>query len=157
MVLAGAGAVAWAGCWRLGRFGAVPARRLYGGEYPGRGAGAALGLLQLPFYFGVLILVQLLASQNRYRLMSGIAVANFALKAALNAVLAPRMGAAGIMLATSLMYLLSFACYLAVALRRAEPKRPIECPPFNAPPARSACCCSFIRCTAAAPSGWPWT
>ena len=114
------------------------------------------GLLQLPFYFGVLILVQLLASQNRYRLMSGIAVANFALKAALNAVLAPRMGAAGIMLATSLMYLLSFACYLAVALRRAEPERPTECPPFKAPPAR-ACCCSFIRCTAAAPSGWPWT
>ena len=26
----------------LGRFGAVPARRLYGGEYPGRGAGALL-------------------------------------------------------------------------------------------------------------------
>ena len=123
MVLAGAGAVALAGCWRPGRFGVVPARRLYGGEYPGRGAGAALGLLQLPFYFGVLILVQLLASQNRYRLMSGIAVANFALKAALNAVLAPRMGAAGIMLATSLMYLLSFACYLAVALRRAEPEK----------------------------------
>ena len=38
------------------------------------------------------------------------------------------MGAAGIMLATSLMYLLSFACYLAVALRRAGPERmPIEC------------------------------
>ncbi|MGY6273321.1 murein biosynthesis integral membrane protein MurJ [Achromobacter denitrificans] len=80
------------------------------------------GLLQLPFYFGVLILVQLLASQNRYRIMAAIAVGNFALKAALNTVLAPRMGAAGIMLATSLMYVLSFACYLAVALRRAEPK-----------------------------------
>lgn len=79
------------------------------------------GLLQLPFYFGVLILVQLLASQNRYRVMAAIAVANFALKAVLNTVLAPRMGAAGIMLATSLMYLLSFACYLAVAMRKAEP------------------------------------
>ena len=32
------------------------------------------------------------------------------------------MGAAGIMLATSLMYLLSYACYLVVALRRAEPQ-----------------------------------
>ena len=91
----------------------------------------------------MLILVQLLASQNRYRLMSGIAVANFALKAALNAVLAPRMGAAGIMLATSLMYLLSFACYLAVALRRAD-ERPIECPPFNAPPAARAAVHSFV-------------
>jgi len=80
------------------------------------------GLLQLPFYFGVLILVQLLASQNRYRVMAAIAVANFALKAVLNTVLAPRMGAAGIMLATSLMYLLSFACYLAVAMRKPEPK-----------------------------------
>src|SRR3546814_7894339 len=39
------------------------------------------GLLQLPFYFGVLILVQLLASQNRYRIMAAIAVANFAVKA----------------------------------------------------------------------------
>jgi peptidoglycan biosynthesis protein MviN/MurJ (putative lipid II flippase) len=80
------------------------------------------GLLQLPFYFGVLILVQLLASQNRYRVMAAIAVGNFALKAVLNTVLAPRMGAAGIMLATSLMYVLSFACYLAVALRKAEPR-----------------------------------
>ncbi len=78
------------------------------------------GLLQLPFYFGVLILVQLLASQNRYRLMAIIAVANFALKAVLNTVLAPQMGAAGIMLATSLMYALSFVCY-AVAAGRALP------------------------------------
>lgn len=75
------------------------------------------GLLQLPFYFGVLILVQLLASQNRYRIMALIAVANFLLKAVLNAVLAPRMGTEGIMLATSLMYFLSFVCYTAVALR----------------------------------------
>ena len=80
------------------------------------------GLLQLPFYFGVLILVQLLASQNRYRIMAAIAVANFALKAVLNTVLAPRMGAAGIMLATRPHVLLSFACYLAVALRKAEPR-----------------------------------
>uniref|UniRef100_UPI0035DE5359 hypothetical protein n=1 Tax=Streptomyces virginiae TaxID=1961 RepID=UPI0035DE5359 len=91
----------------------------------GANANATLGyasrLLSL-FYFGVLILVQLLASQNRYRIMSAIAVGNFALKAGLNMVLAPRMGAAGIMLATSLMYLLSYACYLVVALRRVEPQ-----------------------------------
>lgn len=79
------------------------------------------GLLQLPFYFGVLVLVQLLASQNRYRIMSVIAVANFALKAAMNIVLAPRMGVTGIMLATSLMYALSFACYALVALRMPVP------------------------------------
>src|SRR5690606_577761 len=54
------------------------------------------GLLQLPFYFGVLVLVQLLASQNRYRIMAFIAVANFALKALMNYLLAPIMGTAGI-------------------------------------------------------------
>lgn len=79
------------------------------------------GLLQLPFYFGVLILVQLLASQNRYRVMALIAVANFALKAALNGVLAEQMGTSGIMLATALMYALSFVCYLLVALKRHDP------------------------------------
>lgn len=76
------------------------------------------GLLQMPFYFGVLVLVQLLASQSRYRVMATIAVANFLLKAVLNQVLAPTMGVNGIMLATSLMYALSFMCYTAVALRR---------------------------------------
>lgn len=76
------------------------------------------GLLQLPFYFGVLVLVQLLASQNRYRIMAAIAIANFLLKAAMNYVLAPVMGVSGIMLATSLMYALSYLCYAAAALRR---------------------------------------
>ncbi len=77
------------------------------------------GLLQLPFYFGVLVLVQLLASQNRYRLMAVIAIANFGLKAIMNYVLAPIMGTAGIMLATSLMYALSYTCYVVVALKSA--------------------------------------
>jgi len=76
------------------------------------------GLLQMPFYFGVLILVQLLASQNRYRIMASIAVGNFLLKAVMNSVLAPVMGVQGIMLATSLMYALSYVCYVAVAVRR---------------------------------------
>ncbi|WP_323017019.1 murein biosynthesis integral membrane protein MurJ [Castellaniella sp.] len=75
------------------------------------------GLLQLPFFFGVLILVQLLASQNRYGWMAAIAVLNFLIKAGMNAVLAPRMGVEGIMLATSLMYALSYAAYLVLALR----------------------------------------
>ena len=80
------------------------------------------GLLQMPFYFGVLILVQLLASQNRYRIMAAIAVANFILKAIMNQVLAPAMGPAGIMLATSMMYALSYVCYVVVALRPAALK-----------------------------------
>ncbi len=127
MVLAGAGAVVLG--WLLAPWGvSVLFQR---GAFTAENTQAVAqvlrwGLLQLPFYFGVLILVQLLASQNRYRLMSGIAVANFALKAILNAVLAPSMGAAGIMLATSLMYLLSFACYLVVALRPAQTKEATE-------------------------------
>lgn len=83
------------------------------------------GLLQMPFYFGVLILVQLLASQNRYRIMAAIAVANFAVKAILNPILAPLMGPSGIMLATSIMYASSYACYVMVALR------PVEAPPAS--------------------------
>src|SRR5690606_10055904 len=75
------------------------------------------GLLQMPFYFGVLILVQLLASQNRYRIMAAIAVANFAMKALMNYLWAPIMGPAGIMLATSIMYASSYICYVMVALR----------------------------------------
>ncbi len=75
------------------------------------------GLLQLPFFFGVLILVQLLASQNRYGWMAAIAVGNFLVKAVLNTVLAPQMGVAGIMLATSVMYAMSYLGYLFLALR----------------------------------------
>lgn len=77
------------------------------------------GLLQLPFYFGVLVLVQLLASQNRYGLMSAIAVANFAVKAVMNSYLAPKMGVHGIMLATSCMYASSFICYFLLAMKPA--------------------------------------
>ncbi len=91
------------------------------------------GMLQLPFYFGVLVLVQLLASQNRYGIMAAIALANFALKAVLNPILASRMGASGIMLATSMMYALSYLCYVVVALRApaadaGDPDRPNPTP-----------------------------
>lgn len=75
------------------------------------------GLLQLPFYFGVLVLVQLLAGQHRYGVMTVIALANFGIKALLNPPLAAAMGLSGILLATSLMYALSYGCYLVAALR----------------------------------------
>lgn len=77
------------------------------------------GLLQLPFYFGVLVLVQLLASQHRYGIMATIALANFAVKALMNVYWAPKMGVHGIMLATSCMYATSFICYFLVALKPA--------------------------------------
>lgn len=78
------------------------------------------GLLQLPFFFGVLILVQLLASQDRYRSMAMVAVLNLGVKVGLNFLLAPRMGVAGILLATSIMYAMSYFCYLLLALRPAR-------------------------------------
>lgn len=76
------------------------------------------GMVQMPFYFAVLILVQLLASQNRYRAMAVVAVLNFAVKALLNPVLAAHMGPAGIMVATSCMYASSFLCYFLLAFKR---------------------------------------
>lgn len=79
------------------------------------------GLIQLPFYFGVLVLVQLLASQRRYGVMAAIALGNFALKAALNPVLAPAYGLPGILLATSGMYALSYCCYVIAAMRPYAP------------------------------------
>lgn len=75
------------------------------------------GLMQIPFYFGVLILVQLLASQNRYKLMAVIALANFAVKFLMNYFLASRYGVPGIMSATALMYMFSFLCYFVIAWR----------------------------------------
>lgn len=77
------------------------------------------GVLQLPFYFGVLVLVQLLASQRRYGLMASIALLNFIVKAILNYWLASKMGVHGILLATSCMYASSFICYFFVALKPA--------------------------------------
>lgn len=75
------------------------------------------GLMQIPFYFGVLILVQLLASQNRYKLMASIALMNFAVKFLMNYLLAPTYGVAGIMTATAMMYFFSFVAYFIVAWR----------------------------------------
>jgi peptidoglycan biosynthesis protein MviN/MurJ (putative lipid II flippase) len=75
------------------------------------------GLLQMPFYFGVLVLVQLLASQNRYRIMAIIAIGNFGLKAVLNPVLGSSMGLQGVMLATACMYALSYGCYVLAAFK----------------------------------------
>lgn len=129
VLMVGAGTAAVALAWVLAPWGVALLfeRGAFTAENTAAVAGVLRwGLLQLPFYFGVLILVQLLASQNRYRIMALIAVGNFLLKIILNAMLAPRMGTAGIMLATSLMYALSFACYALVAVRPHEPPAPRE-------------------------------
>jgi len=73
-------------------------------------------LIQLPFYFSVLVLVQLMASCNRFGVMSIFAATNFLVKLGFNLLLTPWMGIEGIALATSLMYSYSLSCFLGLVL-----------------------------------------
>jgi putative peptidoglycan lipid II flippase len=77
------------------------------------------GLLQLPFYFAGVVLVQLLASQRRYRAIAAVAAANLVVKLAANAVLVPWLGAAGLMAATAAMYLFSATALWRLSRRTA--------------------------------------
>ncbi len=72
-------------------------------------------LMQVPFFFAVLVLVQFMASRNWFGLMSIFAAANLLVKLGLNLLLTPWMGIGGIALATGLMYLFSLSCYLGMA------------------------------------------
>jgi Na+-driven multidrug efflux pump len=74
------------------------------------------GLIQIPFYFSVLVLVQLLASEGRFKAMAGIAAANFAVKVVANYFLIRWLGITGVVLATGVMGLCSFVCYLFFTL-----------------------------------------
>ncbi|MFM0057672.1 murein biosynthesis integral membrane protein MurJ [Paraburkholderia phytofirmans] len=74
------------------------------------------GLIQIPFYFSVLVLVQLFASQGRFKAMALIAVVNFAVKAVANFFLIRWFGITGVVLATGVMGGSSFVCYLSLTL-----------------------------------------
>ncbi|MFM0630082.1 murein biosynthesis integral membrane protein MurJ [Paraburkholderia xenovorans] len=74
------------------------------------------GLIQIPFYFSVLVLVQLLASEGRFKAMAGIAAANFAVKVVANYFLIRWLGITGVVLATGVMGLCAFVCYLFFTL-----------------------------------------
>ena len=63
------------------------------------------GLTQLPFYFSGIVLVSLLASQGRHRLIAVVASANLVVKLLALVILTPLLGINGIALSTSLMYL----------------------------------------------------
>ncbi|MGU7783020.1 murein biosynthesis integral membrane protein MurJ [Burkholderia sp. PU8-34] len=73
------------------------------------------GLVQLPFYFAVLVLVQLFASEGRFRAMAVIAIINFFVKAIADFVLIKWMGISGILLATALMHASSLGWYLLIS------------------------------------------
>ena len=66
------------------------------------------GLLQLPFYFAGIVLVQLIASRGAYWILLSSGVINFATKIVGNLVLIPILGVGGALAATSLMYAISF-------------------------------------------------
>lgn len=73
------------------------------------------GLVQVPFYFATLVLVQLFASEGRFRAMAAIAIINFGVKAISDFLFIKWMGAPGILLATALMHASSLAGYLLVS------------------------------------------
>jgi len=67
----------------------------------------------LPFYFAGIALVQWYAATNRYRAIFGITASALLVKVALNVILAPRFGVAGITLATGMMYVLTASLLVA--------------------------------------------
>jgi putative peptidoglycan lipid II flippase len=67
-----------------------------------------VGLLQLPFYFGGLVIVSVLASQREHKLIAIGASVNLLAKVGANLALVPIMGVSGIMAATAVMLMVSF-------------------------------------------------
>jgi peptidoglycan biosynthesis protein MviN/MurJ (putative lipid II flippase) len=66
------------------------------------------GVLQLPFYFAGIVVVQIIASANDYRKFLYIGVINLVTKVTANFLLIPVFGIGGALLATSVMYAVSF-------------------------------------------------
>jgi putative peptidoglycan lipid II flippase len=62
------------------------------------------GLTQVPFYFAGIVLVSLLASQGKHRVIAAVASANLCVKLVAMMILAPILGINGIALSTSIMY-----------------------------------------------------
>ncbi|QCP50009.1 hypothetical protein FAZ95_12945 [Trinickia violacea] len=72
------------------------------------------GLLQVPFYFAVLVLWQLYISEGRFRLVANISLLAFALKVAGNFVLVRYFGIAGVQISTALLYASAFLLSLGM-------------------------------------------
>jgi putative peptidoglycan lipid II flippase len=80
------------------------------------------GLLQLPFYFAVLVLVQLFASEGRFKEMAFVAVGIFVVKVLANFILIRLFGISGVLLATGVMGACSFGSYLLILLSSGSAK-----------------------------------
>ncbi|SAK67487.1 virulence factor MVIN family protein [Caballeronia catudaia] len=70
------------------------------------------GLLQVPFYFGMCVLVQLFASETRYRAITVFSLIGFGTKIAGNIILIRFFGAQGVLLATGIGAFVVLACYI---------------------------------------------
>jgi len=69
------------------------------------------GLVQLPFYFAALVLVSFLASRQKYMFIAIASGGNLLVKLAANFALIPFMGVKGILAATAVMHMGSFAMF----------------------------------------------
>lgn len=76
-----------------------------------------LSLVQLPFFFAGMVLVQLLAARGRFVVLAVITVASVCLKAVLNAILPELLGLPAIVLSTAAMYALNLVLLLVAAVR----------------------------------------
>lgn len=74
-------------------------------------------LVQLPFYCSGIALVQWFAATGKYGVLTGLGVLGILTKIALNAILAPVLGVAGIALATSGVYVINMAILLILAMK----------------------------------------
>ena len=79
--------------------------------------------LQIPFYIGASVVNQPLSALGRTRVLLWATALGFAIKVALNLALVPAMGLAGIGVATSAMYAVSFAVALAYLLGDLKTRR----------------------------------
>jgi murein biosynthesis integral membrane protein MurJ len=76
------------------------------------------GLLQLPFVFGGLVLVQWIAASGRYGVLLAVACLALVVKITMNLLLLQPLGLAGLMAATAGMYAVSFLGQLAFVMRK---------------------------------------
>jgi peptidoglycan biosynthesis protein MviN/MurJ (putative lipid II flippase) len=72
--------------------------------------------VHLPFYFGGLVVVSMMAARSMYAAIAVVAASNLIVKVLANVILMPVLGLAGIALSTAVMYAIALvAGYLAIA------------------------------------------
>lgn len=76
------------------------------------------GVLQLPFYFAGLALVQWMAALGRFTVLLWVACIALVLKLIMNLLLVRYLGLGGLMIGTAAMYAVSFVCLYFVAVKK---------------------------------------